>query len=97
MKFEVGEKVFIKVTPMNGFSDLPKKEVQTSIFIDTFKTLNKIGNMAYRLMLSPDLIAVHNIYLIGMLTKQIYRSLNWNDKSLQKSNKNFKNNDLNFV
>lgn len=97
MKFEVGEKVFIKVTPMNGFSDLPKKEVQTSIFIDTFKTLNKIGNMAYRLMLSPDLIAVHNIYHIGMLTKQIYRSLNWNDKSLQKSNKNFKNNDLNFV
>lgn len=97
MKFEVGEKVFIKVTPMNGFSDLPKKEVQTSIFIDTFKTLNKIGNMAYRLMLSPDLIAVHNIYHIGMLTKQIYQSFNWNDKSLQKSNKNFKNNDLNFV
>ncbi|XP_022897458.1 uncharacterized protein LOC111411130 [Olea europaea var. sylvestris] len=41
-------------------------------FIDPFEILEKVGNVAYRLALSPELSAIHNVFHISMLRKYIH-------------------------
>jgi hypothetical protein len=71
LSFEVGDKVFLKVAPMKGILRFGKKGKLSPRFIGPFEIIEKIGNVAYRLALPPELSAVHNVFHISMLRKYI--------------------------
>ncbi|XP_022897625.1 uncharacterized protein LOC111411315 [Olea europaea var. sylvestris] len=72
LEFSVGDKVFLKVAPMKGVLRFDKKGKLRPRFIGPFEILERIGVMAYRLALSPELAAVHNVFHISMLRKYIH-------------------------
>ena len=69
--FEVGDKVFLKVTPMKGVKRFGKCGKLSPRFIGPFEILEKVGKVAYRLALPPALSKVHNVFHISMLRRYI--------------------------
>ena len=63
--------VFLKVAPLKGVMRFKKKGKLTSRFIRPFEILERIGKVAYRLALSPDLASIHNVFYVSMLKKYI--------------------------
>ena len=61
--------MFLKVSPMKGLSRFGKKGKLSPRYIRPFEILEKIGDMAYRLALPPNLSQVHSIFHVSMLRK----------------------------
>ncbi|XP_059441923.1 uncharacterized protein LOC132174255 [Corylus avellana] len=59
--FEVGTKVFLKVTPMKGVMRFGRRGKLGPKFVGPFEILEKNGTVAYRLALPPNLTRIHNI------------------------------------
>ena len=71
LKFDVGEKVFLKVAPMKGVMRFEKKGKLSPRFVGPFEVLERVGVVAYRLALPPSLSAVHNVFHVPMLRKYV--------------------------
>ncbi|KAK6148426.1 hypothetical protein DH2020_019338 [Rehmannia glutinosa] len=71
LQFEVLDKVFLKVAPLKGMVRFGKKGKLRPRYIGPFEILDRIGDVAYRLALPPELAAVHNVFHISMLRKYI--------------------------
>lgn len=69
LTFEVGDHVFLKVRPRRGTTRFGKKEKLAPRYVGPFEILSKVGEVAYRLALPPQLAAVHNVFHISMLRK----------------------------
>ncbi|XP_070053994.1 uncharacterized protein [Nicotiana tomentosiformis] len=69
VEFMVGERVLLRVSPMKGVMRFRKKEKLRSRFIDPFEILERVGEVAYRLALTPSLSAVHPVFHVSMLRK----------------------------
>ncbi|KAA0062766.1 pol protein [Cucumis melo var. makuwa] len=69
LEFDVGDKVFLKVTAMNGILRFEKKENLSPHFVETFEILERIGPVAYRWALPPSLTVVHDMFYVLMLRK----------------------------
>lgn len=69
MKFEKGEKVLLKVSPMKGVIRFIKKNKLSPSYIGLFEVLKKVGSASYRLDLHPSMSEVHHIFYISMLNK----------------------------
>ena len=67
--FAVSDHIFLKVSPMRGIMRFGKRGKLSPRFIDPFEILEKIGNVAYRLALPPNMSHVHSIFHILMLQK----------------------------
>lgn len=67
MKFNVGDKVLLKVVPMKGIMRFGKKGKLSPRYVGPFEILDKIGEVAYRLALPPSLSNVHNVFNVSML------------------------------
>ncbi|XP_070032569.1 uncharacterized protein [Nicotiana tomentosiformis] len=65
----VGEKVLLRVLPMKGVMQFGKKGKLNSRFIGLFDMLERIGEVAYRLALPPNLARVHPVFHVFMLRK----------------------------
>jgi hypothetical protein len=63
--------VFLKVPPMRGVMRFGKKGKLSPIFIGPFEITQKVGKLAYRVALPPDLIGTHDVFHISMLRKYI--------------------------
>ncbi|KAL6585049.1 hypothetical protein OROMI_004338 [Orobanche minor] len=72
IKFEVGEKVFLKVSPMRGVIRFGKKGKLQPRFIGPFEILDRVGDLAYRLALPPELSAVHNVFHVSILRRYVH-------------------------
>ena len=70
--YEVGDKVFLKVSPWRKILRFGKKEKLSPRFIGPYEVLERIGHVAYRLALPPELTKLHNVFHVSMLQK--YRS-----------------------
>ena len=71
IQFDVGDHVFLKVSPMKGVMRFSNREKLTLRHIGPFEILNRISNVSYKLALSPNLSHVHTIFHISMLRKYI--------------------------
>ncbi|KAL5582903.1 hypothetical protein UlMin_015345 [Ulmus minor] len=71
LEFQVGDSVFLKVAPMKGVMRFGKKGKLSPRFIGPFKILERIGKVAYKLALPPELSSVHNVFHVSMLKKYV--------------------------
>ncbi|KAL5573266.1 hypothetical protein UlMin_022863 [Ulmus minor] len=71
LEFQVGDLVFLKVAPMKGVMRFGKKGKLSPRYIGPFEILERIGKVAYRLALPPELLSVHNVFHVSMLRKYI--------------------------
>ena len=69
MEFQVGDYVFLKVSPIKGVMRFGKKETLTSRYIGPFEILERVGMVAYQLALPPNLSQVHPVFHVSMLRK----------------------------
>ena len=67
LEFEVGDHVSLKVNPKRGVVRFGKRGKLSPRFIGPFEILERIGTVAYRLALSPNMTGVHEVFHISML------------------------------
>ena len=72
---EVGDKVFLKVSPWRKILQFGKKGKLSPGFIGPYEILERIGSVAYCLALSPKLAKLHNVFHVSMLRKYRFDEL----------------------
>ena len=72
IRYEIGEKMFLKVSPWKKVMRFGKKGKLSPRFISRYEVIEKVGPVAYRLALPPDLEKMHNVFHVSMLRR--YRS-----------------------
>ncbi|GJV55439.1 putative RNA-directed DNA polymerase, eukaryota, reverse transcriptase zinc-binding domain protein [Tanacetum coccineum] len=75
LEFQVGDRVFLKVSPFRGVKHFGIKGKLIPRFIGPFEILERIGEVAYRLALPPQLSHVHNVFYISLLRGYHYHPL----------------------
>ncbi|XP_073137293.1 uncharacterized protein [Henckelia pumila] len=71
LEFSVGDHVFIRVAPLKGVMRFAKKGKFDSRFVGPFEILDRVGTLAYRVAMPPNLVGVHNVFHVSMLRKYI--------------------------
>ncbi|XP_017972518.1 PREDICTED: uncharacterized protein LOC18507117 [Theobroma cacao] len=69
LEFQVGDHVFLKVSPMNGIMRFAKKGKLSPRYIGPFEILERVRVVAYRLPLLPDLSNIHLAFHVSKLRK----------------------------
>jgi hypothetical protein len=69
LKFEDGNHVYLRVSPMKGVKRFGVKGKLAPHYIGPFPILEKCGSVAYKLDLSPSLARVHDIFYVSQLKK----------------------------
>ncbi|KAL2237203.1 UNVERIFIED_CONTAM: Transposon Tf2-11 polyprotein [Sesamum indicum] len=72
MEYEVGEKVFLKVSPWRGILRFGKQQKLSPRYIRSYEILERIGPLAYRLALPTELSQIHDVFHVSILRR--YRS-----------------------
>jgi hypothetical protein len=69
LSFKVGDFVYLKVSPMRGLRRFNVLGKLAPRFIGPFQILEKRGEVAYQLELSPQLSDVHEVFHVSQLKK----------------------------
>jgi hypothetical protein len=69
LSFEVGDFMYLKVSPMSGLHCFKVRGKLAPRFIGPFKITEKRGEVAYQLELPPQLSNVHNVFHVSQLKK----------------------------
>jgi hypothetical protein len=69
LSFEVGDFVYLEVSPMRGLHHFKVRGKLAPRFIGPFKILEKRGEVAYHLELPPQLSDVHDVFHESQLKK----------------------------
>jgi hypothetical protein len=69
LEFEVGNHVYLRVSPMKGVKRFGVKRKLLPHYIGPFPIHEKCGTVAYKLDLPPSLTGVHNIFHVLQLKK----------------------------
>ena len=72
MEYQVGEKVFLRVSPWKGVIRFGNKGKLSPRYIGPYEILERVGPLAYRLALPPELAKIHDVFHVRMLRR--YRS-----------------------
>ncbi|KAH9658749.1 Endonuclease [Citrus sinensis] len=72
LEFEVGDKVFIRISPWKGVLRFGKRGKLSPRYIGPYEIVERIGPLAYRLALTPELSRIHNVFHVSMLRKYVY-------------------------
>ncbi|XP_019260695.1 PREDICTED: uncharacterized protein LOC109238664 [Nicotiana attenuata] len=65
----VGEKVFLKVSPMKGIMRFGNRGKISPKFISLFEVLERVGEAAYRLVMPPRLSGFHSMLNVSILRR----------------------------
>ncbi|XP_062119367.1 uncharacterized protein LOC133833126, partial [Humulus lupulus] len=71
VEFQVGDHVFLRVSPLRGVRRFGVKGKLSPRFVGPFEILERVGQVAYRLALPPSLSGVHNVFHVSMLRKYV--------------------------
>ena len=69
--FEVGDMVFLRISPWKGVLRFGKRGKLSPRYIGPYRIVERIGEVAYRLELSSDLDRIHDVFHVSMLRKYI--------------------------
>jgi pyoverdine/dityrosine biosynthesis protein Dit1 len=69
LSFEVEDFVYLKVSPMRGLHRFMVRGKLAPRFIESFKILEKRGEVAYQLELLLQLSDVHDVFHVSQLKK----------------------------
>ncbi|KAG8501103.1 hypothetical protein CXB51_003181 [Gossypium anomalum] len=72
IEYRVGDKVFLKVSPWKKVLRFGQKGKLSPRFIGPYEVIEKVGPVAYRLALPPELEKIHDVFHVSMLRQ--YRS-----------------------
>nr|CAD1840505.1 unnamed protein product [Ananas comosus var. bracteatus] len=72
LEFAVGDRVFLKVSPMRGVKRFGVRGKLSPRYIGPYEVLEWIGAVAYRLALPPKLAGVLNVFHISNLRKYVH-------------------------
>ncbi|CAH9138313.1 unnamed protein product [Cuscuta epithymum] len=71
LEFEVGDEVFLRISPWKGIIRFVSRGKLNPRYIGPFEILERIGAVAYRLKLTPELEKIHDVFHVSMLKKYI--------------------------
>ena len=71
LEFEVGDDVSLKVNPKRGVVRFSERGKLSPRFTRPFEILERIGTVAYRVVLPPSMSGVHEVFRVSMLRKYI--------------------------
>ena len=71
LQFKVGDRVFLKVSPWKGVLRFGRRGKLRPRYIGPYEIIARVGSIAYRLDLPPELSMVHNVFHVSMLRKYI--------------------------
>ena len=69
IQYEVGDKVFLKVSPWKKILRFGRKGKLSPRFIGPYKILERVGPVEYRLALPLELAKLHDVFLVSMLRR----------------------------
>jgi hypothetical protein len=71
LEFELGDHVYLRVSPMKGVKRFGVKGTLAPRYIRPFPILKKCGTLSYKLNLPPSLAGVHDIFHVSQLKKML--------------------------
>ena len=71
LEFSVGDHVFLIISPMKRMMSFGKRGKLNPHYIRSFKILDRVGAIAYKLALPLDLSMIHPIFHVSMLWKYV--------------------------
>ncbi|KAL6211440.1 hypothetical protein ACLB2K_016666 [Fragaria x ananassa] len=71
LEFQVGDWVFLKLSPWKGVVHFGKRGKLSPRYIGSYEIIERVGSLAYRLSLPPELPRIHNVFHVSMLRKYI--------------------------
>ena len=83
LEFEVGDVVYVKITPIKGVIRFGKAGKLAPRYIGPFKIIERIGSLAYRVELPERLSGVHNVFHVSHLRKSMPDPSSVVEKSVQ--------------
>jgi hypothetical protein len=69
LSFEVGDFVYLKVSPMRGTRMFKVKGKLAPRYVGPFKIIDRKGEVTYQLELPPQLSDVHDVFHVSQLKK----------------------------
>ena len=71
LQFEIGDQVFLKISPWKGVLRFWKRGKLSPRYIGPYEIMSKVGPVAYKLKLPPELSRIHDTFHVSMLRKYI--------------------------
>jgi hypothetical protein len=69
LQFEVGDFVYLKVSPTKGVQRFGIKGKLAPHYIGPYEIIEACGPVAYKLKLHPKMFAIHNVFHVSQLKK----------------------------
>ena len=67
MEFQVGDRVFMRISPWKGMLRFGKKGKLSPRYMGPYEIVERIWEVAYRLRLPPELARIHGVFHVSML------------------------------
>ena len=71
LQFKIGDRIFLNISPWKGVLRFRRRGKLSSRFIGPYEIVSKVGPVAYRLKLPPELSRIHDTYHVRILRKYI--------------------------
>ena len=69
IEFEVGDFVYLKVSPMKSVQRFGVKQKLAPRYVGPFQIIGQSGKVAYKIQLPPEMSAIFNVFHISQLKK----------------------------
>ena len=69
LTFEVGDYVYLKVSPMKGVPRFGVKRKLVPRYIGAYKIIKWKGNVAYKLQLPPEISVIFDVFHVSQLKR----------------------------
>ena len=67
----MGDHVYLKINPIKSIHRVRSQGKLSPRYIGPFEVLERVGDLAYRLALPPNLSGVHNVFHVSVLRKHV--------------------------
>ena len=86
LEFNVGDHVFVKVSPTKGVFRFGKRGKLSPRYVGPFEILKRVGAVAYQVALPPRMSGMHDVFHVSQLRRYVYHPthvLNFDDIEFQ--------------